>query len=110
HLHSLASAHPELEALSCGLSIATFRYVPPDLRRLVGSVETEEQLNRLNGEILSRIELGGEAFLSNAIVNGKFALRACIVNFRTSLEDVEAIPELIVRIGRQVYDARDRKY
>jgi len=103
HLHSLASAHPELEALSCGLSITTFRYVPPELRQLVGSAETEEYLNGLNKEILSRIELGGEAFLSNAVVDGKFALRACIVNFRTSLEDVEAVPELIVRIGRQVH-------
>jgi aromatic-L-amino-acid/L-tryptophan decarboxylase len=106
HLHSLTSAHPELEALSCGLSIATFRYVPPDLRRLVGSVEAEKHLDRLNTEILSRIELSGEAFLSNAIVDGKFALRACIVNFRTSLEDIEAIPELVARIGRQAYDAR----
>jgi glutamate/tyrosine decarboxylase-like PLP-dependent enzyme len=105
HLHSLASAHPELEALSCGLSIATFRYVPRELRRLVGSAETEEYLNRLNQDILSRIELGGEAFLSNAVVDGKFALRACIVNFRTSVEDVEAVPELIVRIGRQAHEA-----
>jgi hypothetical protein len=59
----------------------------------------------LNTEILSRIEVSGEGFLSNAVVDGKFALRACIVNFRTSLEDVEAMPELVARIGRQVHDA-----
>jgi len=105
HLHSLASAHPELEALSCGLSIATFRYVPTEHRRLVGSTETEDYLNRLNREILSRIEIGGEAFLSNAIIDGKFALRACIVNFRTSLEDIEALPDLVARIGRQAHSA-----
>jgi aromatic-L-amino-acid decarboxylase len=104
HLHSLASAHPELEALSCGLSITTFRYVPLELRRLVGSAETEEYLNSLNQDILSRIELGGEVFLSNAVVDGKFALRACIVNFRTSTEDVEALPALIARIGRQAHN------
>jgi aromatic-L-amino-acid/L-tryptophan decarboxylase len=104
HLHSLASAHPELEALSCALSIVTFRYVPQELRRRVGSVEAEEYLNRLNTEILSQIELGGEAFLSNALVDRKFALRACIVNFRTALEDVEAMPELVARIGRQVHN------
>jgi glutamate/tyrosine decarboxylase-like PLP-dependent enzyme len=104
HLHSLASAHPELEAISCGLSITTLRYVPPEMRRRVGSAEVEEYLNRLNTDILSRIELDGEAFLSNALIDGKFALRACIVNFRTSLEDVEAVPELIARIGREVHD------
>jgi len=104
HLHSLASAHPELEALSSGLSITTFRYVPPELRRLVGSAGTEEYLNNLNQDILSRIERGGEVFLSNAVVDGKFALRACIVNFRTSIEDVEALPALIARIGRQAHN------
>ena len=104
HLHSLASAHPELEALSSGLSITTFRYVPPELRRLVGSAGTEEHLNSLNQDILSRIERGGEVFLSNAVVDGKFALRACIVNFRTSIEDVEALPALIARIGRQAHN------
>jgi glutamate/tyrosine decarboxylase-like PLP-dependent enzyme len=103
HLHSLASTHPELEAISCGLSITTFRYVPEELWPLVGSDETEEYLNRLNQDILSRIEVGGEAFLSNAVVDGKFVLRACIVNFRTSLEDVEAVPELVARVGRQAH-------
>jgi aromatic-L-amino-acid decarboxylase len=103
HLHSLTSVHPELEAISCGLSITTFRYVPPELRRRVGSTDTEEYLNRLNTDILARIELGGEAFLSNAVVDGKFALRTCIVNFRTSLDDISALPELVARVGRQAH-------
>ncbi len=29
-------------------------------------------------------------------------LRACIVNFRTSLEDIEALPGIVIRIGREV--------
>ena len=36
------------------------------------------------------------------MIGGKYALRACIVNFRTTLEDVEAMPGLVVRIGKQV--------
>jgi aromatic-L-amino-acid/L-tryptophan decarboxylase len=107
YLYSLVAAHPELEALSCGLSIATFRYVPADLRQRVGSAETEEYLNRLNKDILSKVETSGEAFLSNNVADDKFELRACIVNFRTGLEDVEALPELIVRIGREI-DAQSR--
>ncbi len=39
-------------------------------------------------------------YLSNAVVHGKFALRACIVNFRTSLADIEALLPIVVRIGR----------
>ena len=34
--------------------------------------------------------------------NGRFALRACIVNFRTSLADIEALPTLLARHGREV--------
>jgi len=96
-------SHPEFEALSCGLSITTFRYVPPDLHERVSVDQAEPYLDRLNSEILTRIESGGEAFLSNAMVHGKFALRACIVNFRTSLEDVEALPEIVARTGRQLH-------
>jgi hypothetical protein len=32
------------------------------------------------------------------------ALRFCIVNFRTSTGDIEAMPELTARLGRKVHD------
>jgi hypothetical protein len=82
-------------------SIATFRYVPEDLRARLGLPETEAYLNGLNQELLTRVEKSGEAFLSNAMVGNVFALRACIVNFNTSAEDIEALPELLSRLGRQ---------
>ena len=99
-LYRLVEAHPELQAFTQGLSITTFRYVPPDLT--YGSEQVEAYLNRLNAELLNRLQRSGEAFLSNAVVEGKFLLRACIVNFRTSLEDVEALPGIVIRIGREV--------
>ncbi len=99
-LYRSVSAHPELQAFTQNLSITTFRYVPPDLTP--GSEETEAYLNQLNAELLSRLQRGGEAFLSNAVVRGTFLLRACIVNFRTSLEDIEALPVLVTRLGRQL--------
>jgi aromatic-L-amino-acid decarboxylase len=99
-LYRLVEAQPELQAFTQGLSITTFRYVPPDLT--LGSQQVEAYLNQLNAELLTRLQRSGEAFLSNAVVEGKFLLRACIVNFRTSLEDVEALPALVTRIGREV--------
>jgi aromatic-L-amino-acid/L-tryptophan decarboxylase len=91
---------PELEAFTQSLSIATFRFVPADLDSR--SAEIESYLDQLNRELLTRLQNGGEAYLSNAIVNGRFALRACIVNFRTSAADVHALLPLVVRIGRDV--------
>ena len=40
--------------------------------------------------------------MSNAEIRGRHVLRACIVNFRTTLKDVEALPEIVVRLGREV--------
>jgi glutamate/tyrosine decarboxylase-like PLP-dependent enzyme len=100
-LYRCVKDHPDLEALTQSLSITTFRYVPPDLVTQCGSRKVEAYLNQLNQEVLTHLEAGGEVFLSNAMLEGKFALRVCIVNFRTSLEDIEALPEIVTRLGRQ---------
>jgi len=99
-LYRLVEEHHELQAFTQGLSITTFRYVPADLTP--GSERVEAYLNKLNAELLNRLQRGGEAFLSNAVMRGTFLLRACVVNFRTSLEDIEALPPLVIRIGREV--------
>jgi len=91
---------PELEALTQGLSITTFRFAPRDLAP--GGEEVEIYLDQLNNELLTRLQNSGEAYLSNAVVRSKFALRACIVNFRTTEADIEALPPLAVRIGKRI--------
>ncbi len=98
-LFDLASEHPELEAMTQNLSIATFRFVPKqDLSEDKSKRET--YLNTLNEKLLDTLQQGGEVFLSNAIVNEKYCLRGCIVNFRTSEKDIEEIIEIVVREGR----------
>jgi glutamate/tyrosine decarboxylase-like PLP-dependent enzyme len=103
YLYDLAATHPELEALTHHLSITTLRYVPAELRSTPGSKETENYLNELNERLLAAIEKSGEAFVSNAVIAGKYALRFCIVNFRTSTGDIEAMPQLIACLGRQIH-------
>jgi aromatic-L-amino-acid decarboxylase len=103
YLYDLATDHPELEAITHNLSITTLRYVPQELRSDVGSEQTEEYLNELNQRLLTAIETSGEAFLSNAVIDGKYALRFCIVNFRTSAGDIDAVPQLVARLGRQIH-------
>jgi len=99
---------PELQLVSQGLSIATFRFVPGDLRPLIGEKRIDDYLNTLNEAVLDAVQRGGEAFVSNAVVGGRYVLRACIVNFHTSQDDVEAIPGIVVRVGRD-RDARMRQ-
>lgn len=80
--------YPELEALTTSLSITTFRYNPPGT----------EDPNAVNERLLDRIQKSGELFLSNAIIDGKFALRACIVNFRTQPRHIAEIPKIVLRL------------
>ena len=94
------------ECMTQDLSITTFRYVPADLRSRVGEPAVERHLDALNRELLDRLQRGGEVFVSNAVVDGRYVLRACIVNFHTTRADVEAVPEIVVRVGREIHAGR----
>jgi glutamate/tyrosine decarboxylase-like PLP-dependent enzyme len=94
------SRHVELELMTQDLSIATFRYVPRDLRANLPQADVEQYLNALNREVLDRLQRGGETFVSNAVIGGRYLLRACIVNFHTAQVDAEAVPNIVARIGR----------
>ena len=99
-LHEAVERHPDLEAWTLGLSITTFRYVPPDLRETAG--RDEAYLDRLNAALLERLQADGDVYLSNAVVRDRYLLRSCIVNFRTTEADVDAVPEIVARAGRDL--------
>ena len=96
------SRHADLQLMTQDLSITTFRYVPRDLRTKLPEAQVELHLDALNRELVDRLQRGGETFLSNAVVGGHYVLRACIVNFHTAQTDVEAVPDIVARIGRRV--------
>ena len=99
-LYESIAQFPELERLTRSLSIVTFRFVPRDLD--AGNEDAQRYLDELNSELLTRMQNGGEFYLSNAVIHGRFALRACFVNFRTELADVEAVLPLLVREGTEL--------
>jgi glutamate/tyrosine decarboxylase-like PLP-dependent enzyme len=94
--------HREFQLMTQDLSIATFRYVPLDLRAHLQDAPTERYLDALNQELLDRLQRSGEIFVSNAVIDGHYVLRACIVNFHTASADVLAVPDIVARIGRAV--------
>ncbi|MCE7988852.1 MAG: aspartate aminotransferase family protein [Caldilinea sp. CFX5] len=106
-LYQAVGQYPELQAVTQSLSITTFRFVPPDLP--TEPTVVEPYLNKLNEALLNRLQKSGEAFVSNALVEGKYLLRACIVNFRTTLADIEALPKLVIDLGRTL-DAEMRPH
>ena len=99
-LYTAVAAHPELQAVTQHLSITTFRFVPRALPD--DATAAEAYLNKLNAALLNRLQESGEAFISHAVVEGKYLLRACIVNFRTTLADIETLPVLVSKLGRHL--------
>ena len=104
-----AERHPELEAVTQGLSITTFRYVPAELRLRSTEPGIIEYLNDLNTALLTNLQNSGEVFVSNAVVDGMYVLRACIVNWRTTEEHVRAVPEIVARAGKQLHQHMRRQ-
>ncbi len=97
-----AKIHLELNAVTQNLSITTFQYVPPEYVNRV--VENQEYLNRLNESLLNKLQESGKVFLSNSVIDGKYCLRACIVNFRTSKSDIYEVIDMVVNEGRKVHE------
>ena len=89
------------------LSICCFRYVPPALQaqlRMGEGVDApvEAKLDQLNTSIMNVVQRGGRAYLSSATIRGKFALRACITNFRTTRDDIDQTLEIIRDAAREL--------
>jgi hypothetical protein len=68
----------------------------------VGTADAERHLDALNRALLDRLQRVGEVFLSNAVISGRYLLRACIVNFHTDRSDAEAVPAIVARLGRAI--------
>lgn len=98
YMAARVDAHSELERTSeVTLSICCFRYKPP-------GKWTDEYLDQLNTTLMNELQVDGRAFCSNAVLNGRYCLRACIVNFRTEAEDVDALLDTAVDLGRQLHE------
>ena len=94
-----AAAHPNFEALSHSLSITNLRFVPP------GLTGEEEYLNKLNAEIVTRVRVGGQAYVTPGHVGHRVTIRIAVVNFRTAESDIEALIELCDAVGADLHSA-----
>ena len=86
---------PHLEAVSQGLSIVTFRYIPEHIK-------DQARLNELNKKILAELQAEGWAYPSHAEIDGQYLIRVCITNFRTTDQDVDDLPQKVIIIGDNI--------
>jgi aromatic-L-amino-acid decarboxylase len=95
YLAALIDAEPDLELIApVPLNIVCFRFAPAGVDR--------DALNRVNEEILLRIQESGLAVPSSTTIDGKFSLRVAITNHRSRKEDFDMLAEAVSRMGREV--------
>ncbi|HEX7463500.1 MAG TPA: pyridoxal-dependent decarboxylase [Actinomycetota bacterium] len=100
YLGACVEERPEFELVTpVNLSICCFRYVPPGLP---DGPDREAYLSRLNERLMTEIQLDGRVFCSNAVLGDRFVLRACIVNFRTEAEDLDALLSVAAEVGANI--------
>ncbi|HEY7515274.1 MAG TPA: pyridoxal-dependent decarboxylase [Vicinamibacteria bacterium] len=80
------------------LSIVNFRYRPR------GRALDDAALDALNRRIVNRLVGGGGFFLAPTVLRGRVSLRVCIVNFRTTEDDLRSLLEEAERAGRALLE------
>ena len=89
HLGALIDASDDFERVApVPLSIVCFRYNKGD--------------DAFNKRLMVEVQRDGESYISNATIDGRFALRACIVNFRTTNADAERLLAAVRRVAARL--------
>ncbi len=91
-LQAKIQARDDFELVAAGpLSVTCFLYTPPNLTEI-------EVVNR---KLIELVQAEGQVFLTGTELNGRYALRACIVNFRTTEADLDRLLDVIADAGRR---------
>jgi glutamate/tyrosine decarboxylase-like PLP-dependent enzyme len=95
HLDRRVAEHPRLEGLGSELSIACFRHIPEGWSE-------GDSLNTHNRCLLETLVREGRFFMSPTTLDGNYSLRVCIVNFRTTHQDIDLLIDEVLRIGSSI--------
>jgi aromatic-L-amino-acid/L-tryptophan decarboxylase len=88
------AADPDLELVApVTLNIVCFRY---------RAALAEAELGALNGQIVAELQFRGIAAPSLTKVRGRTAIRVCLVNHRTTTDDLAILVDAVRRLGREL--------
>jgi aromatic-L-amino-acid/L-tryptophan decarboxylase len=98
YLESIVRASDDFEmAAPVELSIFCFRHVPAQLKS-----QSQEAIDAFNERLLIALQRDGSSYLSNATLGDRFALRGCVLNYRTTLRDMEILLDDLRRVARSL--------
>ena len=88
---------PQWEVVSsASLAVINFRYNP------IGKKCSEKELDSINQEISRRVMESREAILVTTILQNQVVLRMCLINPRTTLEDVQETLLLCEKFAKEI--------
>ena len=95
HLESMVRSSDDFEMIApVELSVFCFRHVPTRLKN-----ESPQVIDAFNEDLLVALQRDGSSYLSNASLRGRFALRGCVLNYRTTLRDMEILLDDLRRVA-----------
>jgi aromatic-L-amino-acid/L-tryptophan decarboxylase len=98
HLESMVRASDDFEMVApVELSIFCFRHVPVQLRN-----QSPKVVDAFNERLLVALQRDGSSYLSNTTLGRRFALRGCVLNYRTTLRDMEILLDDLRRVSKSL--------
>jgi glutamate/tyrosine decarboxylase-like PLP-dependent enzyme len=99
YLADRCNAEPDLESMPHRpeLSVVCFRHIPAGLED-----RSEEALNTYQGRLQRALEVSGDAWVSVTTLRGRTFLRAGIVNYLSTRQDVDRLLDALRRLSVDV--------
>jgi aromatic-L-amino-acid decarboxylase len=99
-LGALVDEAEDLELLApVDLSVVCFRYLLPGSS---ADATDSARLDALNKAIMEEVQAGGDSFLTQTSLDGRFSLRACVVHYATTEADLLALLDAVRRAGERL--------
>jgi len=97
HIERMVREEPALELLApAQLGVVCFRVRPPDM-------DDPAELDAFNERVNTAVNATGRHLISSTRLRGVFSLRACVLGFRTSMAEVEAMIRSVLTAAGQLH-------
>ena len=68
-----------------------------------------QYVSRINRRLMEHLQSDGRAFLTGTVLRGRFALRACVLHYQTSADDLAALIDAVRETGEKLVRSVDFK-
>ena len=83
------------------LGISCFRYI--------GNLKSEAEIVALNKALIPALEKDGRVFITGTLLNGKFVIRACLINHRKQRSTTDYLLQVIREVAIQVQNQQGQQ-